>query len=178
LSINLAKRVLETEGDCVIPVIRPSDSIIFDGNYLDRERVFLVQTPQKVKRELFLEAYSKADKIYPDEGSLIKGVLGIEPTFVEGERWNFKITYPEDLEVFGKLKMESLNLFGYDTQVRGGEEAFFGWGLDNGGVRGNWTFGWGCNNTRYSGCPTFRFGIRGYWDKFPGYRPEMEGCKK
>jgi 2-C-methyl-D-erythritol 4-phosphate cytidylyltransferase/2-C-methyl-D-erythritol 2,4-cyclodiphosphate synthase len=127
LSLNLAKRVLETEGDCVIPVIRPSDSIIFDGNYLDRERVFLVQTPQKVKRELFLEAYSKADKIYPDEGSLIKGVLGIEPTFVEGERWNFKITYPEDLEVFGKLKMESLNLFGYDIhRLEEGRKLFLG----------------------------------------------------
>jgi len=127
LSLKLAKRVLETDGDCVIPVISSHDSVIFDGNYLDRERVFLVQTPQKVRRELFLEAYIKADRVYPDEGSLLKGVLGIEPIFVEGERWNFKITYPEDLEIFKRIRMERMNLFGYDIhRLEIGRKLFLG----------------------------------------------------
>ncbi|MEO0150184.1 MAG: 2-C-methyl-D-erythritol 2,4-cyclodiphosphate synthase, partial [candidate division WOR-3 bacterium] len=53
--------------------------------------------------------------IYPDEGSLMSGVLGIKPVFVEGNRWNFKITYPEDLMVLERLKMEKMTFFGYDV---------------------------------------------------------------
>ncbi len=127
LSLELAKRVLETEGYCVVPAIKSPDSVVFDGDYLDREKVLLVQTPQKVKRDLLLEAYMKADRVYPDEGSLLKGVLGIEPVFVEGERWNFKITYPEDMEVFRRMKTESLTLFGYDIhRIERGRRLFLG----------------------------------------------------
>lgn len=114
ISQNVVKRVIEAQGDCVIPVIKPYDSIIYNGHYVDRDLVYFVQTPQKVKRDLFLKAYESAKGIYSDEGSLISEVLDIRPVFVEGDRWNFKITYPEDLRVFEMLKMEKRIFFGYD----------------------------------------------------------------
>ncbi|MEO0222849.1 MAG: 2-C-methyl-D-erythritol 2,4-cyclodiphosphate synthase [candidate division WOR-3 bacterium] len=114
ISPEVVKRVIETQGDCVIPVIKPPDSVIYNGDYINRDLVYLVQTPQKVKRNLFLKAYEMAKGIYPDEGSLMSGVLGIRPVFVEGDRWNFKITYPEDLKVLERLKMEKRIFFGYD----------------------------------------------------------------
>ncbi len=118
LSLDLVKRILETPGDVVVPAIRPPDSVLYNGEYVNRDDVLLVQTPQKVRRSLYLEAYRKAktsDKIYTDEGSLILGEMGIKPVIVEGERWNFKVTYPEDLEVFRRLKLERRVLFGYDV---------------------------------------------------------------
>ncbi len=115
LSIEVAKRVLYEEGECVIPVIRSSDSVIYKGKYVNREETFLVQTPQKVKRDLYIKAYEMSGgKVFPDEGSLISEVLGIRPKFVDGDRWNFKITYRDDLEVFVKMKTENLFAFSYD----------------------------------------------------------------
>lgn len=115
ISIDVVKRVLYEEGECVIPVIRPSDSVIYRGEYVNRDETFLVQTPQKVKRDLYIKAYEMAGgRVFPDEGSLILEVLGIKPKFVEGDRWNFKITYRDDLEVFMKMKTETLFAFGYD----------------------------------------------------------------
>ncbi len=118
LSPDVLKRVLEAEGDSVVPAIPSPDSVLYDGKYAHRDRVLLVQTPQKVRRDLYLKAYLRAKgkgKVYTDEGSLLLGELGIRPVVVEGGRWNFKVTYPEDLTVLRRLKLERRVLFGYDV---------------------------------------------------------------
>ncbi len=130
VSPEVIRRVMEAEGDVVVPAVRSPDSVLYDGAYADRDRVLLVQTPQKVRRELYLEAYERAKrkgKIYTDEGSLIYGEMGIEPTLVEGDRWNFKVTYPEDLNVLRRLKVERRTLFGYDVHhLTAGRPLFLG----------------------------------------------------
>ena len=130
LSPEVVRRVMEAKGEAVVPVVRSPDSVLYNGRYADRDRVLLVQTPQKVRKDLYLEAYDRArrkGRIYTDEGSLIYGEMGIEPTLVEGDRWNFKVTYPEDLYVLRRLKVERRTLFGYDVhRLTAGRPLFLG----------------------------------------------------
>ncbi|MEL7833799.1 2-C-methyl-D-erythritol 4-phosphate cytidylyltransferase [Fodinibius sp. Rm-B-1B1-1] len=77
-----------------------------DGNRIIREtpsRKYLwqTQTPQVFQKELLMEAYQKAsedDFLGTDDSSLVER-LGYTVVMVEGDRSNFKITYPLDLEL-------------------------------------------------------------------------------
>lgn len=65
-------------------------------NNLKREEFILTYTPQRVCRNLYLEAYQKATKTYTDDVSLIYEELNIKPKMIEGRRDNTKITTQED----------------------------------------------------------------------------------
>ena len=67
---------------------------------LPREAVWLVQTPQVFRKDLILEAYGEALRrgwTGTDDASLVER-LGHPVTVVLGERFNIKVTIPEDLE--------------------------------------------------------------------------------
>lgn len=67
---------------------------------LDRSVLWLAQTPQIFRRELFLEALKNAaatDFSGTDCASLVEH-LGHPVQLVPGEAGNFKVTYPDDLE--------------------------------------------------------------------------------
>lgn len=63
---------------------------------LNRDEFILTYTPQKVSKDLYLEAYSKSKNTYTDDVTLIQEELGITPKLVEGRRDNTKITTNED----------------------------------------------------------------------------------
>lgn len=66
----------------------------------ERGSLWKAQTPQAFRREILLEAYRKAEEdrfVGTDDASLVER-LGKRVQMVEGDRNNFKITYPEDLE--------------------------------------------------------------------------------
>lgn len=66
---------------------------------LDRSRVYRVQTPQMFVSEVIKAAYSQAfDTSFTDDAS-VAVKKGIPLSFCEGERYNFKLTSPEDLEM-------------------------------------------------------------------------------
>lgn len=72
-----------------------------------RKHLWQTQTPQVFRRELILRAYKKARQdgfTGTDDASLVER-LDKEVQMVEGERSNFKITYPLDLEL-AKLLIE------------------------------------------------------------------------
>ncbi len=74
-------------------------------SYLDRNKIYLVQTPQIFKHKDLSEAMEKArkEKFYgTDESVLIKRV-GKRINIVEGSIINFKITTNEDIKLFRKL---------------------------------------------------------------------------
>ena len=85
----------------VICGIKTRDTLkIVEGGFvkktLKRENIYLIQTPQGFKKNLILSAYkSKKKKIYDDAQSL--EIMGKKIKIVEGDIFNFKITYPEDL---------------------------------------------------------------------------------
>lgn len=78
------------------------DSII---TTLDREKLWLTQTPQTFEYKLILDAYEKAKEnnfTGTDDSALVER-LGYEVTILEGDYRNIKITTIEDLQVAEKL---------------------------------------------------------------------------
>jgi len=68
---------------------------------LDREGLWLVQTPQAFRRELLWEAHDKArrDAYTGTDDAVLVERLGARVAIVEGLAENLKITTPEDLRI-------------------------------------------------------------------------------
>jgi 2-C-methyl-D-erythritol 4-phosphate cytidylyltransferase len=66
---------------------------------INREEVFLVQTPQAFEINLLRKAYKQPYRSsYTDDASVVES-SGIEIHMISGEKNNLKITFPEDLLV-------------------------------------------------------------------------------
>lgn len=90
----------------VITAIAATDTVKLVKNNqvkqtLKREEIFLVQTPQGFKKELILKAYENIKPVYDD--SQLLEAIGVPVKVILGDRWNIKITYPEDLVVAASL---------------------------------------------------------------------------
>ncbi len=75
------------------------------GEYLNRDEVYYVQTPQIFKYKDIYKALVKAEKenfVGTDESMLVKRI-GKKVNIVEGSVFNFKITNKEDIQLFKKL---------------------------------------------------------------------------
>ena len=76
---------------------RADGSLAATGETIDRSRIWSAQTPQIFHSEKLKEAYSQGfDTLFTDDASVVQK-YGIPLTFAEGERYNLKITTPEDL---------------------------------------------------------------------------------
>jgi len=91
----------------VIPVMPVTDTLkvlekrggalTVTGEQVDRSRIYGAQTPQVFQSEALKAAYSlQFDTAFTDDASVAER-YGIALTFLEGERFNLKITTPEDL---------------------------------------------------------------------------------
>ena len=100
----------------VIPVLPVTDTLKLleqaDGNLasagesIDRSRIYGAQTPQVFQSRDIKAAYTQGyDTLFTDDAS-VAGRYGIPLTFTEGERYNIKITTPEDL-VLARAIMDS-----------------------------------------------------------------------
>lgn len=94
------------DSDAVIPAILPIDSvrISLDGGTpysVDRNKVYLVQTPQCFKRSILSVAYdsffSSPSDALTDDSSIVEHYASISPVLVSGDINNIKITTPKDL---------------------------------------------------------------------------------
>lgn len=67
----------------------------------DRSLLWQAQTPQVFKKEILLEAYNMAlnDQFTGTDDSSLVERLGYKVTIIEGNRENFKITYPLDMQL-------------------------------------------------------------------------------
>jgi 2-C-methyl-D-erythritol 4-phosphate cytidylyltransferase len=108
---NILTNVLETakqKGNALV-CIKAKDTLIKGkktvGEYLNRDEIYYVQTPQIFKYKELQKALSKAQRenfIGTDESMLVKR-LGKKVNIIEGSVFNFKITTKEDVEMFRKL---------------------------------------------------------------------------
>jgi 2-C-methyl-D-erythritol 4-phosphate cytidylyltransferase len=90
--------------------IKVRDTLIkgkkFVSEYLNRDEVYYVQTPQIFKYKELHKALGKAQRenfVGTDESMLVKRT-GKSVNIVEGSVFNFKITTKEDIALFRKLK--------------------------------------------------------------------------
>jgi len=95
--------------DTIIPA---TDTIVFsqDGNFLseipDRSKIYLGQTPQSFKINLFLRCYDKLDekqKSILTDACKVLVLNGEKVKNVYGEDYNIKITTPFDLKIANAL---------------------------------------------------------------------------
>lgn len=89
--------------------IKAKDTLLIGNesvkNYLDRDKVFYVQTPQIFKYSILMKAFENAYKkkqYGTDESMLVKNIKQ-KVYLSEGSSYNFKITSKEDIELFKKI---------------------------------------------------------------------------
>ena len=93
-------------------VIQASDTIINSkdnetiNEILDRKEIYQTQTPQSFRFSIIKEAHERALKDnVPNVTDDCKLAMhfGVDVHFVQGDKMNFKVTTPEDLEMFKAL---------------------------------------------------------------------------
>ncbi|MCL2008922.1 MAG: 2-C-methyl-D-erythritol 2,4-cyclodiphosphate synthase [Synergistaceae bacterium] len=103
-SVDLLRRLMESVSPTVgaVPVMPVSEalkSICEDGvRAVDRDGLYATQTPQVFFREMLLKILSERGAAFKDEAEAWLDA-GLELRCVEGERLNFKVTWPDDLEL-------------------------------------------------------------------------------
>lgn len=103
-----AIKVAEAKGNALV-CLKAKDTLLKGDKivkeYIDRNKMYYVQTPQIFKYKDLMKAMKKAYEknfIGTDESMLVKE-LGIDINIVEGSMLNFKITTVADIEMFEKL---------------------------------------------------------------------------
>lgn len=102
LSVNLIRAMVEKvrEVPALLPVVPVVDTLRSTDPGVpapDRSRTVAVQTPQMFWSEVLKDAYRQAyDLSFTDDGSVVEK-KGVSLSFIEGERYNIKITTPEDM---------------------------------------------------------------------------------
>ena len=105
---------LAQEFESVIPVISVNDTVkLIDENEfvketLNREAVFLVQTPQIFNFEVLLKAHLNNKKDFTDDASMVE-LSGNKVKIYNGEYKNSKITTLEDLRNLNVINFENKN---------------------------------------------------------------------
>lgn len=94
--IDNAYKAAEQYGNS-IPALAPSESVRFDGKNIDRNKVLLIQTPQVFEAILIKDAYEQPyNESFTDDSTVFEK-SGHALHFIEGEKTNLKITWPDDI---------------------------------------------------------------------------------
>lgn len=106
VSVELIERCIAGAADmpgaiAAVPVtdtikVVGDDGVIID--HPDRRQLWAAQTPQVVRRDLWLAAAAADDSDATDDAAMLAR-LGYRCRVVEGDRANLKITYPVDLAI-------------------------------------------------------------------------------
>jgi 2-C-methyl-D-erythritol 4-phosphate cytidylyltransferase len=90
--------------------IKARDTIGLIGSegveYIDRNRIILVQTPQIFRYGELMQAFNSAyrDGFYGTDESSLMSRCGFKVELAEGSVYNFKVTNKEDIELFRNIK--------------------------------------------------------------------------
>lgn len=101
---------------CIVPTLNVSDTVIYEGETINRDNVKLIQTPQLSLTSSLKKAID-TDIEYTDESSAIKAIN--EPIkYVQGSINSKKLTFGDELNDINCLSKPSNNSFvgfGYDV---------------------------------------------------------------
>lgn len=104
------------EGACIVPALQAVDTLYFDGEPIDREKVRAIQTPQLSRTDILKKAL-ETNEAFTDESSAI-AALGEKVFFVEGSSKAHKLTTVHDLAKLPCIQAPSslsFTGFGIDT---------------------------------------------------------------
>ena len=106
---NLIDRLIKAnddeEFDCIVPILQPSDTIVYEDETIDRDKVKIIQTPQlsntqKLKNALQTNLSQNID--FTDDSSAIKS-MGGSIKYVDGDEQARKITYLKDIDYLSDI---------------------------------------------------------------------------
>lgn len=117
---ELLDRILSKAGssDCIVPYLKVTDTIVYDGNTINRDNVKRIQTPQ-LSRTSILKNALNTNEDFTDESSAIVANGGTRE-FVLGDENALKITHLHDLKNITCLRAPSndtLNGTGFDVHA-------------------------------------------------------------
>lgn len=122
LSRKLIKECIDCteQNGSAVCAVKATDTAVYGNKRLDRNLLYLVQTPQGFYTRDIKKAYALAgDNTYTDD-SAVYGEFIAQPTFIDGEAENKKLTYKSDFDapplpacLSGKIG------FGIDTHAFG-----------------------------------------------------------
>lgn len=91
----------EDNVDCIVPILSVPDTVVYDGNYIKRENLARIQTPQLSKTSSLLNALENQKRTNSangtDESSIIVANGG-KVAYIQGGEHLKKITFMQDLQ--------------------------------------------------------------------------------
>lgn len=104
LSKNLIRLCFEAAETfkAIVPAVTPAESVrcgnAFNSKMLNRNEVFLIQTPQVFDASIIKQAYNiEFSSSFTDDASVVEH-SGHKVTIIDGEYVNVKITHPHDIK--------------------------------------------------------------------------------
>ena len=120
ISKQLLEKIIahKSSADVIVPYLKVTDTVVYENETIDREKVKRIQTPQ-LSRTSVLKAALDTKEIFTDESSAIVANGGSR-AFVLGEDDAHKITYPADLNKLPCLNAPSSDILsgnGFDVHA-------------------------------------------------------------
>ncbi|MEJ2501268.1 MAG: bifunctional 2-C-methyl-D-erythritol 4-phosphate cytidylyltransferase/2-C-methyl-D-erythritol 2,4-cyclodiphosphate synthase, partial [Campylobacterales bacterium] len=133
---KLISRLIESreKADCIVPALKVHDTVVYEGNTIDRSGLLRIQTPQLSRTEI-LKAALETDTLFTDESSAIVSHGGTRH-FVDGDEAAHKLTTLADLAALECLSGPCGTTFsgtGFDVHAfdTGGEMVLCGVKIDH-----------------------------------------------
>ncbi|AXH08569.1 bifunctional 2-C-methyl-D-erythritol 4-phosphate cytidylyltransferase/2-C-methyl-D-erythritol 2,4-cyclodiphosphate synthase [Malaciobacter halophilus] len=106
---------LKNEADCIVPVLNVADTVVYENETINRDKVKLIQTPQLSKTKILKHALN-TNLDFTDDSSAIKAVNGTIK-YIQGSQRSKKLTFSDDINILKNLNSPSKDSFtgiGYD----------------------------------------------------------------
>jgi 2-C-methyl-D-erythritol 4-phosphate cytidylyltransferase / 2-C-methyl-D-erythritol 2,4-cyclodiphosphate synthase len=97
------------KGDCIVPYLSSSDTVVYENETINRDEVKLIQTPQLSNTSKLQEAIAQK-RVFTDDSSAIKSVGGTV-FYVKGSSKSIKLTFGEELSKISCLTPPSKDFF-------------------------------------------------------------------
>jgi len=107
IDVTLLQQLIahKNKADCIVPYLSVNDTVVYNGNTIDRDDVKRIQTPQ-LSRTTILKSALQNETDFTDESSAIVAKGGTR-YFIEGHHDAHKITRLSDLSALPCLKPPS-----------------------------------------------------------------------
>ena len=95
--------------DCIVPALNVSDTVIYENETINRDKVKLIQTPQLSNTKILKDALNTHVE-FTDDSSAIKNIGG-SIKYIQGSIKSKKLTFGEDIQDLECLESPSKNFF-------------------------------------------------------------------